>query len=343
MAVRLKGAGSEIEHELMAHEVAGCRLLCDMLSTCSATSDVLEIPADVCAAGILAMFVFMVQGGDVPAALPLSATIELMHCAEFFACERVTTRVAESFLASYVYNKTPAECLTAMGLSEDTVFSDEERAAVMAEFPHMCHGDFEERTRSCEVFLAEGMTDYITVKYDAFMKRAYNKVHGRGGIGSKCRKATRDPPTRELLSDIVLRSAQYNSDFDWTAHDSAVLEPSVHRGKTVGVFAGALLRTGLRMPALITVMQRVRLSHVRKQSAYKDFARECARCLSLRASFSSSCRLNCEIPHPSARPPLLSSAWRLLPCKWHTLDKALRSLYKDADGKAVYCLKEGDD
>lgn len=153
MAVRLKRAGSEIEHELMEHEAAGCRLLCDMLSTCSATSDVLEIPAGVCAAGILAIFVAMVKGGDLPAALTLSATIELMHCSEFFDCERVTTRIAESFLASYVYNKTPAECLTAMGLSEDTVFSDEERAAVVAEFPYLCDGDFAERTRSCEVFL----------------------------------------------------------------------------------------------------------------------------------------------------------------------------------------------
>ena len=190
-----------------------------------------------------------------------------------------------------------------------------------------------------------GMMDYKTARYDAFMRRAYSMVHGRGGARRKCasRFATRDPPPRELLSDIVMRSAQYKSEYDWTADDNAVLDPTVHRGKTVGVFAAALRRMGLRMPALITVMQRVRLSHVRKQSAYNDFARECARRLSLRASFSFSCRLNCEIPHPSARPPLLSSAWRLLPCKWHTLDKALRSLYKDADGNAVYCLKQGDD
>ena len=131
-----------MEHDLTAEEAATCGLLTDMMSVCHVTETVV-IPASICGSDTLAVFVAMVKGGEMPAALPLAATISLMRCSEFFVCERVTVCVIESFLANYLYDKSAKECLVAMGMSADTEFTAEERAEVLHEFPYMCNDDIQ--------------------------------------------------------------------------------------------------------------------------------------------------------------------------------------------------------
>ena len=172
-----------------------------------------------------------------------------------------------------------------------------------------------------------GSMDQHTRKYDTFMKKAHFKVHGRG-LARKC--AQRLPPASHLLYEVVFKTVEYNASFDWKTVDNVLLESSVYRGNTVFVFACALRRMGLDMPALSKVMKQVRLYHVRKHSAYETFARECAHSLSLESSFSYLCPPDCEKSYA-------------FPCLWHTLDCAMRSMYKDTNGNAVYFLKVGED
>ena len=115
-----------------------------------------------------------------------------------------------------------------------------------------------------------------TREHDAFMSMAYSEVHGN-----------QFELHAKLRAHVVLRTSYYNEFL--SKFDTMSLNTDTYRGNMVGVFACALRRAGLSMPALCTIVQHVRVSHIRKQSAYKDFARECAG--SLEGSALNSARM----------------------------------------------------
>ena len=131
-----------------------------------------------------------------------------------------------------------------------------------------------------------GMMDRKTHHYDEFMRQAFREVHGR--FPRKCAKRSAWPIL--LVKLVVLRTARYTTALE---ADNMPLKPNMYGGNAVSVLACALRRMGVSVQSLGTIVRHVRVRHVRKQSAYKDFANECARRVQAHAGLK--CRHNIRI------------------------------------------------
>ena len=162
--------------------------------------------------------------------------------------------------------------------------------------------------------------DYQTDVYNAFMRKAFDEVVGR----FPDRVVLPFDTSKMTLEAIIMCTARYSGNFKY-GQDNKVLQANMYHGNKFTVFACALRRAGLSMPALNTLARNVRVCHLRKQSAYKDFARECAR----RVSNTPFCSRVC----------VCEFTLRRSLCPWHQLDAALRNMETDIDGNAVFFLK----
>ena len=113
-----------------------------------------------------------------------------------------------------------------------------------------------------------------TRDYDSFMSIAHNDLQHR------------KYDSLLVLEYVVMRTLCYNIALSET--DSMALTAKTYCGKKVLVFACALRRMGMRMSMLSTLLQHVRVIHLRKHSAYKDFAGKCSRVLLVVRPIASS-------------------------------------------------------
>jgi hypothetical protein len=114
--------------------------------------------------------------------------------------------------------------------------------------------------------------DHETEKYDAFMRAALCAVHGR--FPRKCAK--RSSASKSLLEEIVARTVKYQMDFN-DGRDNVPYQCVLVCDEKFTVLGCALRRMGLGMQSFGALAAQVRIRHVRKHSAYEDFARECCR------------------------------------------------------------------
>ena len=131
-----------------------------------------------------------------------------------------------------------------------------------------------------------GMMDRKTHRYDEFMRQAFREVHGR--FPRRC--ARRRTYAVLLARLVVLRTAEYTHTLE---ADNMPVKPNMYRGNAVSVLVCALRRMGVGVQSLGAIVRHVRVRHVRKQSAYKDFAHECARRVASCAGLT--CRHNTRI------------------------------------------------
>ena len=206
----------------------------------------------------------------------------------------------------------------------------------------MAHTEVRRKNLSLASPTLVGMLNHKTRLYDQFMREVFCMVHGR--FHRKCKKR-RDGDAIYSMMDSITQTADYNLAVNHS-RDAIVLQatqmdidmPSFHgpstrmrrayvyRGTIVLVLVCALRRMGVGVQSIGAIVRHVRVRHLRKQSAYKDFARECAHIVSTHRSYPEYCL--CK-----------KLGWNGKLCWFHAVDAALRSLYTDIHGNAVYCMK----